>query len=104
MAERETITRVHVVAADVDTLRRALGEYRSSVAGGVRWDQDGRVGVDAYLRRDQLERLRSGSVEVLVVEDATAVGQERQAEVGEGNRYQDGALPEGLGELTGGEQ
>ncbi len=104
MTERETITRVHVIAPDIDALRSALADYPSTVAGGVRQGKDGRVGVDAYLRRDQLDGLRAKSVEVQVVEDATAVGEERQAEVGEGNRYRDGALPKGLGELTGGEQ
>ena len=66
MTESENITRVRVVAADVDTLRRALREYRSTVAGGVSQDEDGRVGVDAYLRQDQLAQLRSMPVEVEV--------------------------------------
>ncbi len=103
MTESENITRVRVIAADVDTLRRALREYRSTVAGGVRQDADGRVGVDAYLRQDQLEQLRGMPVEVEVVTDETALGQERQAEVGEGNRYEDGSVPRGLGDLAGGE-
>lgn len=106
MTERENIMRVHVMAADVDTLRKALLDYRFSVAGGVRKKEDGQVGVDAYLSPDQLEALqsqRNQSIAVEVVEDATAVGLERQAEVGDGDRYEDGSLPEILGELTGGE-
>jgi hypothetical protein len=102
MTEREAITRVHVIAKDLAALRSALGACRSTVAGGIQAGKDGRVGVDAYLRQDQLERLRSAPVEVRVVEDATAVGAERQAQVGEGNRFQDGSLPRGLGELSGG--
>jgi hypothetical protein len=104
MTERENITRVHVIAADIDTLRDALMKYRSSVAGGVRERDDGRVGVDAYLDPDELNGLREASVELEVIADATAVGRERQAEIGEGNRYQDGSVPRGLGELTGGER
>jgi len=103
MTESEIITRVHVIAADIETLRTALRAYRSTVAGGVQQGPDGRVGVDAYLRPEQLEQLRGMPVEVEVVADETALGHERQAEVSEGNRYEDGSVPRGLGELAGDE-
>lgn len=104
MTERESITQVHVIAADIDTLRSALQEYRSAVAGGVRTGSDGRVGIDAYLRPGQLERLRSQPVDIEVIADATGVGEERLAEVGRGNRFEDGSVPIELDEPSGGER
>jgi hypothetical protein len=102
MTERESIMRVHVIAADIDTLRSSLAEFRALVAGGVQPSRDGRVGIDAYLNLSQLERVRGRSVEVRVVEDATATGAARQAEVEEGNPYEDGSLPDWLDEPSGG--
>ncbi len=55
--------------------------------------------VDAYLPEDRLETARSarsaGRVRLEVRENATAVGRERQAEVGTGNRFSGGDVTRG---------
>jgi hypothetical protein len=105
MTERESITQVHITARDVETLREVLREHRLDLAGGVRWGGEGQAGIDAYVSVEELRTLESLPVSVEVIADATAVGEARQREVGKGNRFgESGAVPEGLGEMTGGEQ
>jgi hypothetical protein len=105
MAEREQVTRVHVTAPTIEALREVLREHPFPVAGGVRHGPNGQAGIDAYVTAEELATLRGLPVSVEVVADATAVGRERQAQVGRGNRFSDPAVvPRGLGELRGGEQ
>jgi hypothetical protein len=58
--------------------------------------------VDTYLPESRLEAARSGraasGVSLTVLENQTLTGRERQAEVGDGNRFAArGELPRGLG-------
>ncbi|MFF0943335.1 hypothetical protein ACFYE2_03800 [Kocuria sp. CPCC 205300] len=61
--------------------------------------------VDAYLPEDRLEAARStrsaGRVRLEVRENATAVGRERQAEVGTGNRFSGGDAERGRATVRG---
>ncbi|MGQ1797934.1 hypothetical protein ACT4S5_12480 [Kocuria oceani] len=63
--------------------------------------------VDAYLPEDRLEAARSARsgarVRLEVREDATAVGRERQAEVGTGNRFRADEATPAPGRATDGE-
>ncbi|MFF4325171.1 hypothetical protein ACGFY6_10010 [Streptomyces sp. NPDC048387] len=97
MSDDHTILRVRVTATDADTLRALLREARPDVGGRVRQAEDGSCTIDAYVTPDEAEALEREGVTVTIVEDATAVGRARQAEVGEGDRFApEDALPQGL--------
>ncbi|MFJ5549134.1 hypothetical protein [Streptomyces sp. NPDC093225] len=97
MSSEYTTLRVRVTARDPDTLRALLRETRPDVGGRVRQAEDGSCTFDAYVGPQEAEALERDGVTVTVVEDATAVGRARQAEVGEGDRFapQD-AVPQGF--------
>ncbi|MEU2427499.1 hypothetical protein ABZ619_42070 [Streptomyces sp. NPDC007851] len=93
----EPILRVRVTARDADTLRALLRDARPDIGGGVHQSADGTVTIDAYVTAEQAEALERESVSVTTVEDATAVGRARQAEVGQGDRFAPAdAVPRGL--------
>jgi hypothetical protein len=102
MTTGERILRVRITARDDEAIRALLRKRRLDVAGGVKRDENGVVGIDAYVPENELAELADEPVDVEVVDDATATGQARQAEVGIGNRFAErGALPHGLGRKIG---
>ncbi|MEV5375929.1 hypothetical protein AB0L26_08100 [Streptomyces nondiastaticus] len=97
MSSEYTILRVRVTAKDADTLRALLRDSRPDVGGQVRQNEDGSFTFDAYVSPEQGEALSREGVSAEVIEDATATGRARQAEVGEGDRFApEDAVPQGL--------
>ncbi|MFE2285243.1 hypothetical protein ACFXDJ_13830 [Streptomyces sp. NPDC059443] len=97
MSNEYTILRVRVTAKDADTLRALLRDTRPDVGGRVGRAQDGSLGFDAYVSPEKAEALVREGVTVTTLEDATATGRARQAEVGEGDRFApEDAVPQGL--------
>ncbi|MEU2712092.1 hypothetical protein [Streptomyces sp. NPDC007205] len=93
----EPILRVRVTARDADTLRALLRDARPDVGGRPHRSDDGTVTIDAYVTAEQAEALEREGVSVTTIEDATAVGRARQAEVGQGDRFAPAdAVPHGL--------
>ncbi|MET8752783.1 hypothetical protein ABZW32_22195 [Streptomyces sp. NPDC004667] len=91
------ILRVRVTARDADTLRALLRETRPDVGGRVRRHEDGSCTIDAYVPADQADAFERDGVTAAIVEDATATGRARQAEVGRGDRFApEDAVPQGL--------
>lgn len=99
----EPVFRVRLQAATLSDLRAFTDEMapdlgcravaRRSAAGFT---------IDAYLPESQLEMARASraasQVSLTVLENQTEVGRERQAEVGEGDRFAArGEIPRGLG-------
>ncbi|MFI1151010.1 hypothetical protein [Streptomyces sp. NPDC020817] len=92
-----TILRVRVTAQDADTLRALLRDARPDVGGRIGQNPDGSLSFDAYVSPEQAQDLAREGVSVETVEDATANGRARQAEVGEGDRFAaEDAVPQGL--------
>lgn len=97
MSNDHTILRVRVTARDPDTLRALLREAHPDVGGRVRQAEDGSCTIDAYVTPEQGEALEREGVTVTIVEDATATGRARQAEVAEGDRFApEDEVPQGL--------
>jgi hypothetical protein len=91
--------RVRLTAPDRETLARQAKEFNLDIGGGgPRRLPDGTVSVEAYVPEGQLGALEQAGGALEVIEDATAVGRERQKEVGEGDRFEGGTVPpRGLG-------
>ena len=90
--------------ATLDDLRAFIDETQADLGcrGVARRDGDEFV-VDAFLPENELEAARgaraASRVTLRTIENLTAIGQERQAEVGTGNRYAARSEPvRGLGE------
>jgi hypothetical protein len=99
MPTEHRLMRVRVTARDADTLRALLREKRPGTGGGHRHGPDGTVSTDAYVPEPLVDGLRREGVRVEVIEDATATGRARQAEVGQGNRFTGAdTVPTGLGD------
>jgi hypothetical protein len=102
MTTGERILRVRITARDDEAIRALLRKRRLDVAGGVKRDENGVAGIDAYVPENELAQLADEPVDVEVVDDATATGRARQAEVGIGNRFAEpGVVPHGLGRKIG---
>lgn len=109
----EDVHRLQVRAQTVEELRSFLDGASDLDLGcrpTVRREDDGRLVVDVYATLPQVGRLRAtrgaaaagataGGVSVDVVENATATGRARQAEVGSGTARlaARGQVPRGLG-------
>jgi hypothetical protein len=68
--------------------------------GAPRVSRDGTAAVNAYITEKERQRLEKEHprVQQTVLGDATAIGKERQAEVGKGDRFQGGKVrPRGVG-------
>ncbi len=103
MTERESITRAHITAANSETLRKVLREHRFPIGGQPRHGQNGEIGIDVYVTPDQLQKLKSLPVKVEILGDETAHAQKLRTEIEDEAKYREpGALPQGLGKLTGG--
>ncbi|MFJ3203003.1 hypothetical protein [Streptomyces sp. NPDC086989] len=97
MSSEYTVLRVRVTAEDAETLRDLLRDHRPDIGGRVRQNADGSLTFDAYVSPEQREALARDRVSLETVEDATATGRARQAEVGEGDRFApEDAVPQGL--------
>ena len=100
---QESIIRVQIEAPTLADLRAFADEVKPDLGCRATPKQkDGKFSVDAYLPETQLEvarRSRSAAgVTIRILENATAVGRERQKEVGERNRFSvRGEVPRGLG-------
>ncbi|MFF5012835.1 hypothetical protein [Streptomyces sp. NPDC001165] len=93
----QPVLRVRVTAQDAETLRALLRDAHPDVGGSPRQADDGRCSIDAYVTGEQAEALEREGVSVTTIENATAKGLARQAEVGEGDRFApDDAVPHGL--------
>jgi hypothetical protein len=105
--------REHATSTDdvhrIEIRARTINELRSFLDGAgldlgcrpaVR-RQAGELVVEAYATMPQIDRLRAArsatGVTVNVLENATAVGRSRQAEVGSRNRFAARQVPKGLG-------
>jgi hypothetical protein len=54
--------------------------------------------MEAYVPEEMLDSLKKAGGVFEIIEDATAVGKERQKEVGQGDRFEGGKIaPRGLG-------
>jgi len=96
----DAILRVRLVAPSEALLALLKSEGPDLGCGAPRVSPDGTAAVDAYLTEAQRKRLEKEHprVKQTVLGDATAVGQERQAEVGKGDRFQGGKVrPTGAG-------
>jgi hypothetical protein len=98
----EDVHRIEVRAKTIDELRSFL--HGAGLDLGCRpavRRQAGELVVDAYATMPQINRLRASrraaGVTVNVVENATAVGRSRQAEVGSRNRFAARQTPHGFG-------
>ncbi|WP_328923755.1 hypothetical protein OG429_03370 [Streptomyces sp. NBC_00190] len=97
MSNEYTILRVRVTAKDADTLRALLRDTRPDVGGRIGQGGDGSLSFDAYVSPEKAEALQREGVTVTTLDDATAIGRARQAEVGEGDRFAaEDAVPLGL--------
>jgi hypothetical protein len=100
---QESIIRIQIEAPTLADLRAFADEFKPDLGCRATPKQrDGRFSVDAYLPETQLEAARRSRtatrVTIRVLENATAVGRERQKEVGERNRFSvRGQVPRGLG-------
>ncbi|MGE7436450.1 hypothetical protein [Kitasatospora sp. NPDC001175] len=98
MSDRDRILRVRVTATDPTVLHTLLREKRPDVGGRPHRGADRSISIEAYVSPAEAEDLEREGVTVQVIEDATATGRARQAEVGRGNRYAVGEqIPRGLG-------
>ncbi|MGK4579709.1 hypothetical protein [Kitasatospora sp. HPMI-4] len=87
-----------MTATDPATLHTLLREKRPDVGGRPHRGADQSISIEAYVSPEEAEALERDGVTVRVLEDATATGRARQAEVGQGNRYAArGQVPRGLG-------
>jgi hypothetical protein len=96
----DPILRVRLVAP-ADALVALIKSSRHDLGcGAPRVSPDGTAAVDAYITEKDRERLAKEHprVKQTVLGDATAIGKERQAEVGKGDRFQGGKVrPRGVG-------
>lgn len=99
----EPVFRLRIEAATLSDLRAFIDEIEPDL-GCRAVARQSTVGftIDAYLPGSQLETARASraasQVSFTVLENQTEVGRERQAEVGEGNRFTArGEIPRGLG-------
>jgi hypothetical protein len=99
----DPVFRVRLEAPTRSALRAFLDEVEADVGcrAVARRSATG-YAIDAYLLKSRLATARSAStasaVSMTVLENQTEVGRERQAEVGQGNRYAArGEVPRGLG-------
>jgi len=94
--------RIEVRAQTVEELRAVLdgAELDLGCRPAVRHG-DGELIVEAYATQPQIDGLRASrsaaAVRIDVLENATAAGRSRQAEVGRQNRFAARQLPSGLG-------
>ena len=78
--------KIIIKAADKKTFTNILSEYHLDIAGEHR-DKDGKIVTEAFVPSKKIDQLRRPGVEIIVVEDATQTGLERQKEVSSLNRF-----------------
>ena len=98
--DEQPLIHVEVRGVELENLRAFATETDADLGCRAipRREAEGWV-IDAYLPEDRLETARNarsaGRVQLTVRENATAVGRERQAEVGTGNRFSGGDATRG---------
>lgn len=97
--EGKKILRILITARDRQRLSALLHENPLDLAcAGPQRQEGGAVSVEAYVPRDQLDRLKQRGVKLDVLDDASATARARQKEVGRGNRFSGkDRVPSGLG-------
>ena len=99
----EPVFRVRVEAATLSDSRAFIDEIEPDLGcRAVARQSAAGFTIDAFLPESQLETARAGraasQVSLTVLENQTEIGRERQAEVGEGDRFAArGEIPRGLG-------
>ena len=96
--EDDTV-RIRLNAADPGLLLRQAKDYQLEIGGGgPRRLPDGSFSLDVYMPQARLEDLQRNNLGFEVIENASAIGRERQKEVGVGDRFAGGRIaPRGLG-------
>lgn len=92
--------RVRIRAPNMQQLRECLRAHDIDFSCcGAADERDGSVAIEALVTADKLPVLRGGQCRVEVVEDASAKGRRRQAEISQTNRFAapGTAVPHGLG-------
>lgn len=99
----EAVFRIRIEAVTLSDLRAFTDEIEPDLGcRAVARRSAGGYSIDAYLPESQLETARASraasQVSLTVLENQTQVGRERQAEVGDGDRFAArGEIPRGLG-------
>ncbi|MFD3930926.1 M14 family zinc carboxypeptidase [Streptomyces sp. NPDC058614] len=94
------VKRADLSAPDSEQLRAIIRELTLDAVGGISLGEPGGPGVataTVFTTVEQLDVVEERGITVTVVDDDTATGLARQDEVGEGNRFEGGAVPSGLG-------
>jgi hypothetical protein len=99
--ENKKVFRVILQVPNREALTQLLREHHLDLScGGPRLQPDGTVTLEAYVGSDILNQLRQtmqmqlhqADSDIQVLEDSTQVSQERQTEVGRGNRFADNSM------------
>jgi len=100
----ESIIHIQIEALTLEDLRAFTDEIGPADLGcrAIPRQTEGRFVIDGYLPETQLQAARgsraASRVSLIVIENASELGRERQREVGEGNRFASrGEIPRGLG-------
>ena|SRR5215204_2301797 len=100
----ESIIHIQIEALTLEDLRAFTDEIGPADLGcrAIPRQTEGRFVIDGCLPETQLQAARgsraASRVSLIVIENASELGRERQREVGEGNRFASrGEIPRGLG-------
>lgn len=97
--KEKKILRIALKARNQETLAYLVKKFRLHL-GGIRPKRlpDDTLRMEAYVPEELLDELKKAGGVFEIIEDATKVGQERQKEVGRGDRFEGGKkVPRGLG-------
>jgi hypothetical protein len=97
------VFRVALRAPDRATLAKIVREFGLDIdhQHPAEDDRAKEVRIDAFLTQREIDLLKSRDLELRVGENLSAVGRERQKEVGKGDRFKGGKTrPKGLGKKT----
>ncbi|MFD9466689.1 hypothetical protein [Streptomyces sp. NPDC060027] len=103
MSEELDVIRCHVVAENAEALREFLRETQPDVGcRSVARDTQEGVGLDLYLRQEQLDQARAArsapQVSIIEIENVTENWRSLKEEIGGGDRFAHrDAIPHGLG-------
>jgi hypothetical protein len=95
------IMRAAIVSADASLLQSVMQEHGQNITseGGIRRGADGVPRVECYASNETLDLLRAKGITVEIFADATAIGLSRRDVNVHENRFADGTVPPGVGEL-----
>jgi len=98
--KEKTIMRIALKGPNREALNKLVKEFHLDIwgAGGAKRLPDDTISMEAYVPEETLDKLKKSGGIFEIIEDATAVGKERQKEVGSGDRFESGKIaPRGLG-------